>query len=337
MTDYLENSTPINVIPDYVENFAEASMYVMESVDDDFFAVLESAGFVDENGAITESTEVVTEGVKELADKFIGALKSLWEKIQGWFQKVAKWFEDQKKKVEYHIKKILDKVKGATIDKITLEGVPQDKKIGSFTEYNIPTEQIVKAYKGVSNAVARIKIGVQAGENGLQEVPFAKEEIEEALGGTNVKEIAAGVKKAMVVNTTENATAGYLKGKRLETIKSVIWGNTDKKTLSEAYTTQKKAIDGAIKKINEMKSHKIFKDADQKAGNASLAKAAAFCKTANQALHAYHSAVVGLLRARFVQYAHLLSVCATATIGAKAKAKMKKTNESTDLASLMEW
>ena len=74
-------------------------MYVMESVDDDFFAVLESAGFVDENGAITESTEVVTEGVKELADKFIGALKSLWEKIQGWFQKVAKWFEYQNKKV----------------------------------------------------------------------------------------------------------------------------------------------------------------------------------------------------------------------------------------------
>ena len=339
MTDYLENSTPVNVIPDYVQNFAEASMYVMESVDEDFFAVIESCGFVDENGSIDESAEVVTEGVKELADKFIGALKAMWQKIQGWFAAVARWFEEQKQKAKYHFSKLAKKVSDATIGKIEvsmLDDVKGDKKVGSFTLYNIDVEEIKKAYKAVANAIGVIKNSATNGENPLYELNDAKDVLAEKLGGEDAKGISNKVKDEMTTSTKNDATIADIK-KHFAMIKDVVFGNTEKKDLSTAYTTQKKAIDDAIKKINDMKTKGFGKTGEQKQDNTALAKAAGFCKKANQLLHAYHSAVVGLMRARFVQYAHIMSVCIRAAIGAKMKPKKKAANEAVSLESLFEW
>lgn len=345
MTEFLEGTTPINVIPDYVQNFAEASMYVMESVNDDFFGVLESAGFVSEDGAITEDTEVVTEGVKELGDKFIAALKKMWGTIQGWFEKVSKWFDEQATNFKEHVKSMIEGAKGKTIGKINaamLDGVNDKIRVGTYTNYAIDISKIQKAYKAVSDGVNMIKNSATDSENPLFEMNEQMNLIVDNLGGKTAKEISDKVKNDFVREENKNATIGDVK-KDFDNIAKVVFGN-DKKVLKAAYTTAKKSIDQSIKKINEMKTWKFKKDSEQKFMNKAIAKAAGFCKTANQCLHAYHSAVVGVLRARFSQYAHIVVVCTKAAIKAKVAKKITKesveeapeTSEVT-LESLFEW
>lgn len=354
MTDYLENSTPINVIPDIVQSFTEASMYVIESSNDDFFNVLEEAGMVDENGAINESaeTEVLTESVKESA---INALKSLWAKIQAFFAKVSKFFDEQVKKAKEHIQNILKKV-GDKVEEGRMnvalkvedafELVPADKKLGKFAKININEESIASTYRAVEKAISDATSLTKQGE--LNEFASAKSKIEESLGGLSASAIKEHVRKTMVSGDSngKSVTKSQITAAEYKNFIDVVLKGTDKGIIKKAYTAARKTINNSISDLN-----KFAKEGDKAISNKVVAQYATFCKSANQALHVYHSTVLGLARTRFVMYAHLLFNIITAAKAEKIKKaradkkaekvakKTEKTNESTEitLESLFEW
>jgi hypothetical protein len=225
-----------------------------------------------------------------------------------------------------------------------LKKVPDDKKIGTYTKYNIDVKFIKSTYAAVASAIDVIKVNASGGDNPLQDINDAKERITNALGATDSKAIAANVKKQMVVSEKKDATVGDIRSNFMK-IKGYVFGQ-DKAELSAQYTASKNAINLAIKKLNSLKNGMIKKgkpgetEHGDKFWNQAVAQAAVFCKSANQSLHAYHTAVTGLMRARFMQSAHILVVCVSAAMGKSAKDKLdslKTKNESASLESLFEW
>lgn len=348
MTNDILTGIPVaeGVIPESVENFSEAAMYVIENTENEFNDLLDEMGMLDENGVLTESAEeeaLDEASLGEVKDRFVETLESLWASIKKFFEKVIKWFKDKAEKarafLDEQVGKIKDKVEDARqagvikkfgdvkVDKIKAEDF---KKMPEVHTYDV--QKFVDKFGSVAAGFAAkgtAKADAKADVSGADKEEFTSlvKDLCAALavGGSNVNGVATmkqAIKSGAIGDKVKVTAGDYSK------FYNVVLKNENQKYVKKMYNDARKNIKDAINAVKKIKNKK---------NGSSVATVVGFYKNVNQVLHAAQATICEVLKQQFNEYTRSLAFMARAAakVERKEKAKnKKKANASTEFESL---
>lgn len=348
MTNDILTGIPVaeGVIPESVENFSEAAMYVIENTENEFNDLLDEMGMLDENGVLTESAEeeaLDEASLGEVKDRFVETLESLWASIKKFFEKVIKWFKDKAEKarafLDEQVGKIKDKaedVRQAGVIKkfgdVKVDSIKKEdwKKIPDVHTYDV--QKYVDKFGSIAS-VCTAKTNKAESKEAIKDAKgIGKEAYSDAakdlcsqfaLNDSNVNGVATmkqSIKNGAIGDKVKVTAGDYTK------FYNVVLKNENQKFVKKMYNDARKNIKDAISIVKKLKNKK---------NGSEVASLVGFLKTTNQILHAAQATICEVLKQQFNEYTRSLAFMARAAAKAERKAKAKKkANASTEFESL---
>lgn len=310
-----------SVIPSFAMTLVEQSMYVAESTERDYNALMESIGV--EEISIYESTgeEVVYEGASfaNLKEKFIRFFQALWARIKGLYDRLLKEFE---KKHKEQMEKL-----SAPVDLSKLKDVDESKynkvKIHKFEGLDDAIDKIGNNCNSLLDAVNNYKAANDGTDTlGFDVVKKLTSGVADVNGGS-LTEVAKEIKDKLygeVFNIDYNwVNSNWNKVKDI-----VISGKDFKKDIRAGYKANKKVIDKIIKQIKGYKS-------DDTAELEAFKRTVDYFKDVSSACNTITNAVIDVAKRRCSEYSMVIHAINRASKAYTDK-KEDSTNESVDPA-----
>lgn len=341
----MDSKNIINVIPTYA-SVEESALYVIESMESNFNAMMESVG-IEELQTFEESGDILLEAEhkNKVIDSIVTWLKETWEKVRGLFEKALKAIKDQ-------IDKTVSKVGKASKDKCKkmADRLKADKVYGKGFEWSGFADiiegngEIWNAVRGFEDAITGVKADYNYDPNNLMKIKdqldTAKDKMEEKI-----------ISKSDGKKDIQSAVSRIIKGKEIDINKDYIVKNFDElwnygTDFGKTANTVKKSLNKTKKSFDD--TEKYFRGlARQKDENAAIIKEVIkYVKASKSTLISLDGAILSCVKTRCYEATRIilrLVVAVKQKEEKEAKAETKTTNESavieptsfqTELASL---
>lgn len=265
--NYLEGSTPTNVIPSYA-TLDEMAFHVIESSEADFNAMMMECGVIELAYVEENHQEMVYEAgkVKGLIDKAVNMFKKMWSNVQGLIQKALAAFD---KKAQEFREKVMKKIDKNFLQK-RVDNVKANKDFGKTYKYknieNYATQVdalILNADHDVQTLVATAKSKAKNGEavtdglsNDLDKVVNGL--IEKLHGNAKTKSVLVKFMKDDIRTEPDQVDGTWVKANYKTIIDEVTNYPKTKKTLKQNYKSTQKLFNEAIKSCKKENDGKMF-------------------------------------------------------------------------------
>lgn len=300
-----------SAIPNTCLSFTESAFYVAEAANNVFNDIFMNIGI--NELAVFEATGamVVYEGfsLKDIKEKIAAGLDKVWQAIKAAFEKVKDFFDQKIKENAKKYQKLtsadinslpndtkfLNNIHEWDIDKALATIEDGKRKVDSLinNEFNIEDDADISAFSSTANEVLSQINGLICGE---------KKEMDRSEMAKAVKELATGKEVEL--------TKSYLASNINDFNKIASEGTT---TIKKSYRDEKKAVDDAKQKL------KSFKEKDMNIANYRM-------RCEQNAIMAYHTAVMAIFDAEKARYKEIMVVLVQAT-----KLCKKSNNESAEI------